>query len=243
VNKITLHCEKHGDYEASQVETMGTVIESSCPTCYAEHEAEEAKQESEAEDARAIARAKAMNIRPEFYRASFDNFIPSVDNAATVEYTKQLVKGELLTLVFAGSCGTGKTHLACAALNAKRMGRIMTMYEISATIRASFAPRSTRTELEIVDELAEVPLLVIDEIGRTKGSDSEANWLSYILDKRRSSFLGSILISNNHFSSDCPKRGCPDCVENYFGADVISRISQKGLMVRFSGEDYRRKHT
>ncbi len=238
----TKHCDKHGDYEPLYYDGFGISYESDCPLCVEEYEIEEARNQAIDIDYQSIERAKSMNIRPEFQRASFDNFIANTDRlSSALERTKQLVKGELLSLVYAGSCGTGKTHLACAALNTKGSGRIMTMYEISATIRASFTARATMTELEIVNELASVPLLVIDEIGRSKGSESEFSWLSYIIDKRHSSYLGTILISNKHFGADCPSHGCSDCVENYFGADIISRIGQKGYMIRFEGEDFRKR--
>ena len=237
---ISKHCDKHGDYESVQFDAMGIIMESDCPVCSEEFDALEAREKETASEAQIIERAKAMNIRPEFLKASFSNFIPHTDKLKNaLDRTKQLVNGELLSLLFAGSCGTGKTHLACAALNAKGAGKIMTMYEISATIRASFTAKLTRTELEIVDELASVPLLVIDEIGRSKGSESELSWLSYIIDKRHASYLPLILISNKKFRADCTDG---DCIENYFGEDVISRITQKGSMLRFEGEDYRARH-
>jgi DNA replication protein DnaC len=153
----------------------------------------------------------------------------------------KLVGGDILSLLFLGSVGVGKTHLTAAALNAKRSGWYSTMYEISATIRASYSARSEKTELEIVNGLASVPLLVIDEIGRTKGSETELNWLSYIIDRRSASGLPIILSSNKHISCDCKKGGCPDCIDNYFGEDIISRLQEHGSIIRFEGEDYRRR--
>jgi DNA replication protein DnaC len=67
-------------------------------------------------------------------------------------------------------------------------------------------------DLEIVERLGRTPLLVIDEIGRDKGTDFNLNCFSDILDKRYGRRLPTIFIS-----------------------DFID-----GMQNRF-GEDYRRK--
>jgi DNA replication protein DnaC len=96
-----------------------------------------------------------------------------------------------------------------------------------------------------VNELARLPLLAIDEIGRTKGGDAEANWLSYIIDKRHVRGLPLILISNKHAHSDCPNQSedkvCADCLEYYIGEDIMSRLCDGGVMLKFSGADYRKR--
>ena len=240
---ITKHCDKHGDYQATSGEVLGKVIESSCPQCLAEIEAKEAEEKRAQIEAAMVERAKAMNLRPKYYYAtldSFDAYNAELQNAKRT--TQGLIDGKVLSLLFVGPVGTGKTHLAAAALNAKKSGMYMTMYEISATIRASYSARDEKTELEIVNGLASVPLLVIDEIGRTKGGDTELNWLSYIIDRRSASGLPFILLSNKHLSVDCKiQGGCQDCIDNYFGEDIVSRLCEKGYIVKFAGNDYRNK--
>jgi DNA replication protein DnaC len=182
-----------------------------------------------------------MNIEPAFYDVTLGNFIadtPELEhNLARV---RDLIEGRIQKTVMIGKNGTGKTHLACAALHILG-GRIMTMYEISTAIRASYTPMATKTELDIVDELARLPLLVIDEIGRTKGGDAEQNWLSYLIDKRHNRGLPLILISNKHTRKTCESNGCADCLENYIGEDIMSRLNQGGALLKFSGEDYRKR--
>jgi hypothetical protein len=51
-----------------------------------------------------------------------------------------------------------------------------------------------------------------------------------------------VLISNLHLMEDCPeKEGCPKCLENFFDNDVISRITEDAVVMKFTGEDYRLK--
>jgi DNA replication protein DnaC len=84
-------------------------------------------------------------------------------------------------------------------------------------------------------------MLVIDEIGRSKASDFELNWLSYVIDKRHENYRPLVFISNKHLKDDCPHGGCPDCLQNFMGNDILSRITENGLIMEFTGEDYRYK--
>ena len=157
----------------------------------------------------------------------------------SVQTVKRLIAGEIQQIVMTGSNGTGKTHLAIAAVKELK-GKIYTMYEITTRIRQSYSPRADETELEIVDELARLPMLAIDEVGRTKGSDAELNWLSYIIDKRHTRGLPTIIISNKHVRKHCPNGGCPDCLENYLSGDVMSRLTDNGVLLQFNWADWRK---
>lgn len=249
-----LHCNIHGPYDGLTQEVFGVTISTDCPICEAEakarayQEAEEAAKKHRETMARLdIERKRRMNLEPRYFNANLDDFVTETPEQKNAKKKIQaLLEGSLRKILMTGTHGTGKTMLGSAAVLATN-GKIMSMYEISVTIRASYTSLATRTELEIVDELASVPLLVIDEIGRTKGGDAETNWLSYIIDKRHARDLPLILISNNHLRRDCPendangKPGCPKCLENYIGEDVTSRLSEGSALVRLNGEDWRRR--
>ena len=247
VSSVGRVCAKHGPFLGAVYSSpSGKQYELACPVCIRERGEAQAARELAAsrEQERLMKRDVnlSMNIEPAFYEATFDSFVAdTAELKHHVERVQALVAGDVTKIIMAGRHGTGKTHLACAALHVLG-GKIMTMYEISATIRGSYAAGSERTELEIVDDLASQKLLVIDEIGRTKGSDSEANWLSYIIDKRHVRGLPLILISNKHVKMDCPKSGCEHCFENFIGEDIISRITEGGILLRFTGADWR-KHS
>jgi DNA replication protein DnaC len=234
-------CDKHGEYEAPEPITLfDQVLTAMCPLC----DDETAKAQQAAAKAYELRRLiETANIEPEHENSTLEAFNADTEELSkAVQSVRRLLSGEVIKLVLTGRNGTGKTHLAVAAILAKNAGRIMTMYEISARIRASYTSLATRTEFDIVDELARLPLLAIDEMGRTKGSDAEMSWLSYILDKRHTRRLPTILISNKHVRKDCAdKQGCSNCLENFMGEDVMSRLSEDSLLVRFNGDDWRRK--
>lgn len=233
-------CDKHGEYESEQVEVLGNIISIGCPVCIEDEERQEREEIKRYENQKRINRIRSMNIEPMYQDVSFDNFqTPTKELEKAKQTLIGLVDGKIKKVFMLGRNGTGKTHLACAAL-IKIGGKIMTMYEISTKIRSSYTSAATETELDIVNNLASIPLLVIDEIGRTKGSDSEMNWLSFIIDKRHVRGLPLIMISNKHKRADCKNNGCDGCIERYIGDDVISRISENGVIINFTGKDYRR---
>lgn len=233
------HCEKHGDYTEQMI--PGFNIMTKCPKCIEEIDKieyeEGVRQAQEAERER----LESLNIEPMYFTSTLDNFIAgSPEQQRALSYAQAMVKDRAGKLVLLGSNGTGKTHLAVGIVRVLG-GAIYSMYEITTRIRASYVSGATETELQIVDELARIPMLAIDEIGRTKGSDAETNWLSYIVDKRHARGLPLMLISNKHTRKTCPDGGCQNCLENYISEDIMSRLSEDGHLVNMTGEDYRRK--
>ena len=37
-----------------------------------------------------------------------------------------------------------------------------------------------------------------------------------------------------------PKRGCEQCLENFISEDVMSRLAENGVLLRFTGDDWRK---
>jgi DNA replication protein DnaC len=234
-------CEKHNIQYESEENVSGITFYKQCPKCFEEFMQKQEAENRKSEEMKRINNFRKMNIEPEFYEATLDNFNANTpDLKKAVEAIKKLLSGEIQQIIMVGRNGTGKTHLAVAAVK-KLHGAIYSMYEIITRIRATYMPHAEETELDVVDELARLPLLAIDELGRTGGSNSENNWLSYIIDKRHVRNLPTIIISNKHILKDCPVGGCRDCLENYISEDIMSRLIQRGLLLRFNGEDWRRR--
>jgi DNA replication protein DnaC len=241
-------CPKHGKYRGNsfRLSFMEDFIKPSCPKCVEEFRVsekikEEKKQAAEREENR-IMKLKALNIRRKFWGESFETFDP---------YTPELKHHLEICLDFAnnpegrmlvmlGKNGNGKNHLAASIL--KITGGVKyTVYEIELMMKQSFSGETQ--EWKFIQHLCEVEMLVIDEIGRTKGGDWELNWLSHVINRRYEDLLPLVLISNKHLKEDCPqgKTGCPDCMQNWVGNDILSRIIENGVLLEFTGEDYREK--
>ena len=235
------HCEKHGDYTEQTTDIFGFILRTGCPDC--EKELDEIEHQEGVRQAQEAERKRleSLNIEPMYFDSTLDNFIAgSPEQERALSYAHAMVQDRAGKLVLLGSNGTGKTHLAVGIVRVLG-GAIYSMYEITTRIRASYVSGAKENELQIVDELARIPMLAIDEIGRTKGSDAETNWLSYIVDKRHARGLPLMLISNKHTRKTCPDGGCQNCLENYISEDIMSRLAEDGYLVNMIGEDYRRK--
>jgi DNA replication protein DnaC len=242
-------CEKHGDYERI-VNFLGA--NSQCPRCVEERECEIALKEQaeilEQERENWNRLLQFCRVEPEHHSATLENYAPRNETqqraldmvkALVAEYKERGTEYAPLRygkLILSGYHGLGKTHLAAAAVKALH-GQLWTMYEISTRIRASYSVKSEETELEIVDGLSRLPLLVIDEIGRTKGGNTEMNWLSAIVDKRHSRGLPIMLLTNLILRNHC-QRGEPN-LEDYADTDIISRFRDGGAWIMLTGDDYR----
>lgn len=235
-------CNKHKVNIEDIKGKYGFTFSGKCPVCEAELEKEEATTMRDIQRQTQLRLFRQMNIEPEFYSATLENFITNTtEQKKGVSAIEKLVSGEKKKIVMLGKNGTGKTHLAIAAVK-KIGGAIYTMNEINIRIRASYAPSAIETEGAILEALIRLPLLVIDELGRTKGSDAEKNTLSHIIDRRHQRYLPLILISNRHYKGDCPNGECPDCFENFIGEDTMSRLAQDAILLRFYGDDWRVSH-
>jgi DNA replication protein DnaC len=236
------YCDKHGiEFPEEKTVICGKEFSfSGCQKCYEEQLAWEAKKEKAQEEESRLRYFESCNIEPMYYDSTLDTFIAESDEQKkALAYAREMVETKEGKLVLLGSNGTGKTHLAVGVVR-ELSGRLYSMYEITTRIRASYVSGAKETELDIVDELARVEMLAIDEIGRTKGSEAETNWLSYIIDKRHTRNLPLMLISNKHTRKSCPSGGCEKCLENYISEDVMSRLSEDGHLVTMTGQDYRR---
>lgn len=247
-SKKMIHiCPKHGEVPCEVVVLNGTPVPTVCPICECEEEklreAEEEKRRKENERKAQIERYKEMNIEPEYWDKTLADYKPLVQSQEKAKYAvEKLIERKRGKVILLGTNGCGKTHLGSVSVKALG-GKVLSMYEITTMIRQSYSMRAERSELEIVNELATIPMLFIDEMGRTKGSKAELDWLSYILDKRHQRSLPFILGTNSHLMRDCPNGSnhCEQCFENYLGNDILSRLGQDSeIVTMYDAPDWRR---
>jgi len=245
------NCALHGGYSGKPVRFAWgehEIMEPPCPKCEEERTAKEKEREEKQkaalearggceEKARQVKEFKKMNIGKKFWGESFDTFDP---------YTEELKRyfdicvsfagnhqGRMLVMI--GNHGNGKDHLAASAL--KKIGGYMySVFEIELLLKRSYAGKIS--EWAIYQRLCNAPLLVINEIGRHKTGEWELNFLSHIVNKRYQNMMPIIFVSNKHLIDNCK---CGDCLQNYIGNDIVSRIIEGGEIMIFTGEDYRYK--
>jgi DNA replication protein DnaC len=247
-----IECKKHGIYKGQPFKggfnikgQEGAIHYPECPKCLEEEEArrkeQEALDEIRRQEDRKIKRMKSMNIGRHFWDKDFGNFNAYCDELKQhLNTAEKFVKEPDGKLVMLGEHGNGKTHLAISILKALG-GKIYTAYEIGIMIRQSYA--GDLKEWEVLEELCTVPLLIIDEVEKIKDSEFNNNWMSYVVGKRYNDFLPIIFIANCHTQNECKaiEKPCPRCLEYNLENDVMSRIFEDGIVMRFNCEDYRQR--
>lgn len=241
---LDVECTKHGIFTGIiQTRKNGDKIYSECPKCKAEREAEIAEREklnAERKEAERISKnVQEGNIEIDYQSLTFEDYrTETPQQKRALEAVQNLMQGKKKKVVLLGETGLGKTMLGSLAV--KYMGgKIYRQYDIATMIRQSYSFNAKKTELEIVEELSSIPLLVIDEVGKVGNSEAVRNWFSAIIDKRHTRKLPLMLCGNLHFKQMCKNKGCPECFENYFGNDVLSRLSQDTTIVIVKGKDER----
>jgi len=242
---ITVQCPKHGEYSGEPIiinlSGRKKVVDPPCPQCGKEIEAEEQRKKEEQERQRIIHRFQSMNIDKKYYESTFDNFDAYNDELREhLKTCRAFAENPDGKLVMLGKNGNGKTHLAVSVL--KKMGGVIyTAFEIGVNLRQSY--NGETKEHEVFEELCTVPMLVIDEIEKIKDTESKQNWMSHVIGKRYNRMLPVILIANCHTQKDCTekKKPCPYCLEYHLESDIISRIIEDGIIMKFNSSDYRRK--
>ena len=115
-----------------------------------------------------------------------------------------LSNSERPDIVVFGPTGTGKTGISTAMLNsivaAGWSGRFVTLKELSIEWRSSFGANDPSRvqihESDVVKAYADPDVLIIDEFGGTKRTDFVEDSMTFLIDKRQTSKLPTILTMN-----------------------------------------------
>lgn len=124
-------------------------------------------------------------------------------------------------LFIVGGYGTGKTHLAAAIANQLMQAGTpvicMTMIDLLAHIRETY-DRNGATEGEVMRLYADVPLLIIDDLGSEQPTEWGSTMIFSIINARYEAYMPTIVTSN------C---GADELVQRMTPRDATDRNAQK----------------
>lgn len=163
-------------------------------------------------------------------------------------------------LVLMGGFGLGKTHLVCGLISYLTLQRgigcrFVDYYQLLSRIRATFdrgaergGTSTTETEASIIDPLVEVPVLVIDDLGKGQGSNWELSILDQIVTRRYNA--RRIILATTNFMTEAEldkaqppraRRGrhAGESLEERIGERLVSRLFASCDLLVLDGPDYR----
>ncbi len=251
----TVECETHGPYTSSGAAyvlgRMEREVWTPCPDCEEAKRARELQEQAEASAQRDRARleemlneaaipARFMGRTLASYRAETQEQIRALSIATEYaeNFEKKLRTGDGLILL--GAPGTGKSHIAAAILQAimpRHLGLYTTCAGVIRAVRGTWRQGAEKSEAQVLGMFAEVPLLVIDEVGVQYGTESEQNILFELLDRRYRDMQPTILLANlklKRMNADEPAG-----LREVLGERIYDRLTETARIVTFEGESYR----
>ena len=210
----------------------------------------------------------AARIPPRFRECSFHNYYPKNDSQYFAHsFASRLVDEYPAVetgLLFMGSVGVGKTHLAIAVLRdlIEKKGVTCLFYESGSLLKAiqdSYNPVSQTSEMRVLAPVYQAEVLVLDELGATVPTNWVRDTLYQIINTRYNNKKLTIFTTNyldepRAAAEENPDAGDPKrrrtfaadriqemtTLEERIGTPLRSRLYEMCKKVKIEGEDYRK---
>ena len=215
-----------------------------CPACVDKMNQAELKEKQERE-----ARAKQASLEKmfnqtelgkRFHSSTFETYEVTARNQDAVVKAREYVanwadnKRQGKGIVFAGSTGTGKSHLMAAITHELYGAGVAVIYkstpELLAKIKSAFEPNGSATESRVFQALVDADLLLIDDVG----TEYKTGWTEsvlYMLINARYQHMRPTIYSTNLAPKDFEKR---------VGERIMDRITETSEIVVMSWPSYRK---
>lgn len=213
VKPMTVHVP--GNLLARVRSRAGGVAFKSDPESYLEFQRQEAQAEFNRQQERIHAERQQRDMRTLMERsgvqdiylaATLDNYQIYVDGQQeAIQKCRSYLQhfgqpGAKKNMIFTGTTGTGKNHMAsaiCNALNASgRSAMVVTAMELQMKVRAARRHDQPLTEEQVIKRFAGVDLLVLDEIELGSIQDYDGKIVNTVIDRRVTQGKGTIILTN-----------------------------------------------
>lgn len=186
---------------------------------------------------KAHARWERRGVPHKLLYATFENFDARDDdyNIAKAKATawrsvfKQYGNGCGFVILY-GSVGTGKSHLAVAALKAMGDGLFITHADLVAGLRATYSSQEPDAQRRFFARYQSAPALVLDEIGVRSAGRDEEDLLYRVLAHRYDRDLFTVLTSNDELET----------IKSILGFRLVDRIAENSVRIACDWPSHRR---
>jgi DNA replication protein DnaC len=144
-------------------------------------------------------------------------------------------------LLFMGSVGVGKTHLAVSILKGlTERGFSVLFYEFGSLLKEiqdSYNPKTQSSELGVLAPVLSTDVLVLDELGASKPTDWVRDTMAHVINTRYNERKFTIFTTN--YLDERPNER-EETLEDRIGVRVRSRLYEMCRTVSMEGKDFRR---
>jgi DNA replication protein DnaC len=196
-------------------------------------------------EARADLLLQQSRIPSRFASCSFENFdprCPSLHRAMMT--TRKFVEEYPLVdvgLLYLGSCGVGKTHLAVSLLKELIKKGIPGLFydfrDLLKEIQDSYNPNTRNSELKILAPVFEAEVLVLDELGASKPTEWVQETMTHIINKRYNERKVTVFTSN--YLDISIGSAYDETLTDRVGVRLRSRLHEMCRLIPMDADDYR----
>ena len=186
-------------------------------------------------------------IPKRYEHCDLESYVPNdpTQKKAKADVVRFLEKYPMIDvgLLFLGTCGVGKTHLAVALLKQvilekKDCGLFYDFRDLLREIQASWNSVSQSSELEVLRPVLQANVLVLDELGANKPTEWVRDTIAHIINCRYNDKKLTIFTSNY---PDVVTQPGEETLTDRIGARLRSRLYEMCKVIEIRGRDFRRE--
>ncbi len=180
-----------------------------------------------------------------YEHCDLESYLPNdpTQNKAKADVSRFLNKYPLIDvgLLFMGSCGVGKTHLAVSLLKEVILtkhdcGLFYDFRDLLREIQASWNSVSQASELDVLRPVLMADVLVLDELGANKPTEWVRDTIAHIINCRYNDRKLTIFTSNY---PDASSRPGEETLTDRIGVRLRSRLYEMCKVIEIKGKDFR----
>jgi len=187
----------------------------------------------------------AARIPRRYDDCTFDSYFPlNPSQEAALMFGKKIAEeypNLEIGLLFMGTCGVGKTHLAVSILKALLEKNISCLFydfrDLLKEIQDSWNKDTQTSEMAILSAIYQADVIVLDELGASKPTEWVKDTMTHIINRRYNDKKVTIFTSNY---LDAKSSQYDETLGERVGERLRSRLHEMCKIVNIFGDDYRK---